>query len=142
MICNSGSLMLEPSDVRGISRFLTLRLPRCAPLMEKSRLQLFVLCLIALSLLDLLVTYALLSNFTECYEANPVAQWFFQRWNIFGMAMFKFSLVAVVIVSSEIVERRRTGWGKFLLIFACVASGAVVYQGLDIMAGFYNGEYC
>src|SRR5262249_10198842 len=82
-----------------------------------------------------LVTYVLLYSFSPVvYEANPVAQWFFVRWNIFGMTIFKFGLVALVIVLSEVLERRRPGLGKVVMVFACVAAGAVVCQGLQIFS--------
>jgi Domain of unknown function (DUF5658) len=105
---------------------------------EKSKIQSLAICLVAISLIDLLVTYVLLNSSSEVYEANPVAQWFFQRWNIFGMTIFKFTLVAVVLVISEIIERRRPGLGRLVLIFACVAAGAVVYQGMAIFTGLAN----
>lgn len=104
-----------------------------AYVLDKSRVQTLSLCLIVLSLMDLLVTYLLLYNyFPDVYEANPVAQWFFLRWNILGMTLFKFTLVASVIVMGEVIERHRQGLGKTIMIFACVAAGAVVYQGLHI----------
>ena len=107
-------------------------------ILEKSRIQSLAVCLIAISMLDLLVTYVLLNSSAEVYEANPVAQWFFQRWNILGMTLFKFSLVGVVIATSEIIERQRPGLGRLVLIFACVAAGAVVYQGMSIFTGLAN----
>jgi hypothetical protein len=101
--------------------------------LDRSRVEALSLCLIVLSLLDLLVTYVLLYNFfPEVYEANPVAQWFFLRWNILGMTLFKFSLVASVIVMGEVIERHRRGLGQIIMIFACVAASAVVFQGLHI----------
>src|SRR4051794_35434648 len=69
---------------------------------SRSQIELLAFCLIALSMLDLLTTYALLRSYNDCYEANPVADFFFRRWNIFGMTMFKFSLVGVVIAACEI----------------------------------------
>ena len=106
-----------------------------ALILEKSRIQALGVCLIALSMLDLLLTYVLLNSSAEVYEANPVAQWFFQRWNILGMTLFKFALVGIVIATCEIIERRRPGLGRLVLIFACVAAGAVVYQGMTIFTG-------
>ena len=105
---------------------------------EKSRIQALAVCLIAISMVDLLLTYVLLNSSAEVYEANPVAQWFFQRWNILGMTLFKFALVGIVLAASEIIERRRPGLGRLVLIFACVAAGAVVYQGMTIFTGLAN----
>jgi hypothetical protein len=109
-----------------------------ALMLEKSRIQTLGVCLIVLSVLDLLLTYVLLNSSPEVYEANPVAQWFFQRWNILGMTLFKFALVGVVLAAAEIIERKRPGLGRLVLIFACVAAGAVVYQGVTIFTGLTN----
>ena len=111
-----------------------LALDRFAFIWSRSQIELLAFCLIALSMLDLLTTYALLRSYNECYEANPIADFFFKRWNILGMTLFKFSLVGVVIASSEIIERSRPKWGKVVLVFACVAAGAVVVKGMQIFA--------
>jgi hypothetical protein len=109
-------------------------------ILDRSRVEALGLCLIALSLFDLLTTYVLLYNyFPDVYEANPVANWFFLRWNIFGMTLFKFALVASVILMSEIIERRRRGLGKGIMIFACIAASAVIFQGLHIYTGLAFG---
>jgi hypothetical protein len=99
---------------------------------SRSQVELLAFCLIVLSLLDLLTTYVLLRSFTECYEANPIADFFFKRWNILGMTLFKFTLVGVVIAACEIIERSRPRWGNVVLVFACVAATAVVLKGLHI----------
>ncbi|QVL34206.1 hypothetical protein KIH39_09950 [Telmatocola sphagniphila] len=92
----------------------------------------FSYCLILLSLADLLTTYILLQTSHRFYEGNPIANFFFHRWNILGMTLFKFSLVAIVIVVSEIVERFRPGLGKLLLTLACAASAYVVVYGIEL----------
>jgi Domain of unknown function (DUF5658) len=132
MICNAESTMVV-SDRAGMRRDIRLLgLVRYANAASRSQVELLALCLIALSLADLLTTYFLLRSYRECYEANPIAQYFFEHWNILGMTLFKFTLVAVVIAVCEIIERRRPCWGKLLMAFACLAAGAVVYQGLSI----------
>jgi hypothetical protein len=102
---------------------------------EASRLELENLVLIALSAADLLVTYALLQRGPAFYESNPVAQWFFVRWNIAGMAIFKFSAMGLVVVIGEIVERHRPGWGRGLLLMSSLATAAVVVHGLRLLFG-------
>jgi predicted Zn finger-like uncharacterized protein len=102
---------------------------------ESSLLEAESLGLIALSVADLLVTYALLQRSPAFYEANPVAQWFFVRWNIAGMALFKFSAMGLVVVIGEIVEHHRPGWGRGLLTVSCLATAAVVFQGLRLLFG-------
>jgi hypothetical protein len=111
-----------------------LRFDRLSFIRSRSQVELLAFCLIALSMIDLLTTYALLRNYSECYEANPIADFFFKRWNIFGMTLFKFSLVGVVIGASEIIERNRPRWGKVVLVFACLAVGAVVVKGMQIFS--------
>jgi Domain of unknown function (DUF5658) len=91
--------------------------------------------LIVLSLADLLVTYTLLRRGPAFYESNPVAQWFFARWNIAGMALFKLGTMGFVIVIAEIVERRRQAWGRGLLLASCLATAAVAAYGLRVLLG-------
>ena len=92
--------------------------------------------LMILSAADLLVTYALLQRGPSFYESNPVAQWFFLRWNIAGMTLFKFGLMAVVVVIGEVVERHRPGWGRTLLAASCLATAAVVWYSLRLLLGY------
>jgi hypothetical protein len=143
MIRKSGDSKSTSKDARkprrGNAPLLNWR--RFSHIFEKSRIESLALWLIILSLFDLLLTYVLLYSFSEVYEANPVALWFFHRWNIFGMTIFKFVLVGFVIAVSEIIERYRPGLGKLVMVFACVTVGAVVYKGLQIFmgqAGFSN----
>ncbi|HEV8062143.1 MAG TPA: DUF5658 family protein [Gemmataceae bacterium] len=109
---------------------------------DKSHIEKLGFCLIALSIFDLILTYFLLCSYSaDVYEANPVAEWFLMRWNILGMTFFKFTLVAVVIVSSEIIERHRPRWGNYVLTFACMAVGLVVYQGLQLYSDLTLGAF-
>ncbi len=139
MICELQNHALEGNRTfRGSLRFIW----RYRHTSDKSRIEKLGLCLIALSIVDLMLTYLLLCCFSaEVYEANPVAEWFLMRWNILGMTLFKFTLVAVVIVSSEIIERHRPRWGNYVLTFACVAVGMVVYQGLQIFSDLASGGF-
>jgi len=102
---------------------------------EASLLELESFSLIALSAVDLLVTFALLQRSPSFYESNPVAQWFFLRWNMAGMTLFKFSAMSLVIVIGDYVERRRPGWGRGLLGVSCLATAVVVWQGLRLLLG-------
>ncbi len=102
---------------------------------ESSSLEQEILLLVALSAADLLVTYALLRQGPSFYESNPFAQWVFQRWNIAGMTLFKFGVIAGVIVIGEVAERRRPGLGRGLMAVSCVATAAVVAYGLRLLLG-------
>lgn len=86
--------------------------------------------ILAVSVLDLLMTYVLLRQGFHFYESNPVARWFFMRWNMAGMVAFKFLLISLAIVFCEIAERRRPGLGRKVLGFGTVAASAVVAYSL------------
>lgn len=112
-------------------RFATLR----ALVLEPSAVQGLSVLLLLLSAIDLFVTYGLLRASSRYYESNPVANWFFQRWNIAGMALFKFGMMGCVIAVSEIVERRRPGYGKFALAVGCAATVFAIWQGAKLLWG-------
>ncbi len=98
-----------------------------------SQLERESLWLVLLSMADLLLTYALLRRGAHFYESNPVAQWFFARWNIAGMTMFKFGLVGSIIIMGEIIESRRPGWGRAILGLGCAAAGCVVVYSIKLL---------
>lgn len=98
--------------------------------LEASRFPILCLLLVGLSAADILMTYVLLRIGPHFYESNPVARWFFMRWDIAGMIAFKFGVVAFVIAIGEFVERQRAGWGRSILIIGCLATALVVgYAG-------------
>jgi Domain of unknown function (DUF5658) len=102
---------------------------------QESQLQGIACRLLALSAADLFMTFTLLSTSPTFFESNPVAQWFFARWNIAGMVLFKFSIVGAVIAVSEFIERRRPGWGRFVLLIGCLGSAYAVYTGYNLYMG-------
>lgn len=107
-----------------------------AAVTEAGQLQELSLVLLVLSITDLFVTHTLLRTSPHFYESNPVALWIFRRWNIAGMTIFKFTAIGVAIALGEVIERRRPGWGKAVLVIGCVAAGAVVWHGLKLYLGF------
>jgi hypothetical protein len=52
-----------------------------------------------------------------------------------GMTAFKFSIIGGVIALGEIIERRRPGWGRFVLLVGCAAAAAVVWHGFRLYMG-------
>ena len=46
-----------------------------------------------------------------------------------GMVFFKFSMIAGVILLSEIIERNRPGWGRFVLLVGCIGAAYAVFTG-------------
>jgi len=100
-----------------------------------SQLQELSLCLIALSIADIIMTCTLLRTSHIYYESNPVAGWFFARWNMTGMVVFKFAAIAFAIALGEMIERRRPGMGKLVLLIGCAAAAAVVWHSLRLFLG-------
>ncbi len=106
---------------------------------EPSRVQGLAGLLVILSGADLFMTYTLLRASPAFFESNPVAQWFFARWNMAGMVAFKFSIIAGVIALAELIERRRPGRGKFVLMVGCVGAAYAVAVGLRLYLGHGAG---
>ncbi len=100
-----------------------------------SQLQELSLCLIALSIADIIMTCTLLRTSHSYYESNPVAGWFFTRWDMTGMVVFKFAAIACAIALGEMIERRRPGMGKLVLLIGCAAAAAVVWHSLRLCLG-------
>jgi hypothetical protein len=88
--------------------------------------------LVLLSVADLLTTYSLLHHGMGFYEANPVANWWFARWDMAGMTAFKFLLIGGAIGIAEIAERRRPGRGRLVLWIGIVGSATVFLKGLSL----------
>lgn len=86
--------------------------------------------LLLLSAADLLTTYALLRQGVRFYEANPLARWWFARWNMTGMVTYKFLVIALVLIAAEIVERERPGRGRLVVVAGALAAGAVFVYGV------------
>jgi hypothetical protein len=104
-------------------------------LFHDSQVQGIACGLLALSAADLFMTFALLRTSPAFFESNPVAQWFFARWNMAGMVMFTFSVIAAVIAVSEFIERRRPGWGRFVLLIGCLGAAYAIYKGFNLYMG-------
>ena len=105
---------------------------------ETSRVQGLGTWLVILSAADLMMTFFLLRRSAAFFESNPVAYWFFARWNMEGMVFFKFSLIGGVILLSEIIERHRPGWGRFVLFIGCVGAAYAVFHGVRLYVGHDN----
>jgi hypothetical protein len=103
---------------------------------ESSRNQFLAVVFLAVSVADLLMTYVLLQTSPQFYESNPVANWAFQNWNMLGMTIYKFVLAAIVVTVCEVIERRRPGWGKFVLAIGCLATMFAFAKGLRFYLNF------
>lgn len=90
--------------------------------------------LVLLSVADLITTYALMRHGVGAYEANPIANWWFHRWNVAGLAAFKFTAIAGVITVAEYAERRKPWRGRVVLWIGIAATAAVFLKGLSLYA--------
>jgi len=90
------------------------------------------MALLLVSTVDLLMTYVLLRTSHRFYESNPIAQWVFARWNMAGMVVYKFALVAFIISLGEIIERHRPRWGKGILLLGCLVTAYACSHGLRL----------
>ena len=83
--------------------------------------------LVFVSALDVVLTRLILSVGTGSIDAqneiNPLARLVIEEWGILGASLFKFSLVTIVIVITEVVSRLRPRTGMFL-VWTSVAIGA------------------
>lgn len=114
----------RPKRQRGLVRL---------PFTEASRLESEITLLVLLSAGDLLMTYTLLWQGAHFYESNPVAQWFFLRWNVAGLTAYKFGMVGVIVVLSETIERHRPGWGRAIVLLGAVAALLATLHGLRLL---------
>jgi len=79
---------------------------------------------ILINSLDIFMTYVLIS--LGAIEANPVANYFLQRYNFNGLIFFKLVIVAGVCVIAQIIAAKSVRKGRDLLNFGSLLVGAVV----------------
>ncbi|MBU0616708.1 MAG: hypothetical protein KKI02_03225 [Planctomycetes bacterium] len=107
---------------------------------------------IFLAALDIMLTYLILHpvlfprdvTMTESRgaEENVVAGWVIERWDVPGMVVFKFVLVAVVVVLCEVIGRHRDATGRRIAEWAVAVTVipvlvALVQMGMDLYFWFY-----
>ncbi len=78
--------------------------------------------------LDVMLTWVILH--LGGHEINIVADRVIARWDLPGLAVFKFGLVAVVVCICEVVGRRRAGLGRTLATWAVALAAVPVAVGL------------
>lgn len=87
---------------------------------------------VVLSAMDLFLTFFLLQQEIkngEFVESNPVATYFLHRWGIKGMIYFKFGMIGVVCVLTQVIARWRPRTARLLLVFAIlVVTYVLVYS--------------
>jgi len=87
---------------------------------------------ILVNVLDFVMTYILLQSNRTVVEANPVADFFYQRWGFPGMIAFKLGLVAVICVLSQAVALRSIGKARFILITGIIIVSLVVAYSVSL----------
>jgi hypothetical protein len=92
-----------------------------------------MLVFVVLSLCDLVLTCLLLERFEGgVCEANPIAQWCLRGYGWFGLALFKTSMVLLVLALTQIISRWRPGTSRHLLDFGCTILAAVVFYSAAV----------
>jgi hypothetical protein len=105
-----------------------------------------------LAALDIMLTYLILHpvlfsrdvTMTESRggEANVLASWVIERWDVPGMVAFKFVLVVLVVVLCEVIGRRKEETGRRIAEWAVAITVipvvvALIQMGLDLYFWFY-----
>ncbi len=86
---------------------------------------------VLLNLCDIVATFLLLGRNGRYHysESNPIARWFYEGWGIRGMVWFKLGMVALVIVTTQIVARQNRELARAVLVFGCaVVAGVFLYS--------------
>jgi hypothetical protein len=89
--------------------------------------------LLLLGVLDLVLTMVLL-NTGVVHEANPLARWFLAADGVRGLVIFKCALLAVVVVSAQVIATRHPRTARWVLLLGIVAQLAVVALGARLLA--------
>ncbi|HID22856.1 MAG TPA: hypothetical protein EYP14_10720, partial [Planctomycetaceae bacterium] len=112
--------MKPPSDhfKKTLQSLLRTLFGRDLPLERETALFIFV------SALDVFMTYVLLRHSAEgrtvhiFTESNAIARYFLNHWGIKGMVIFKFAMVAVITVLTQLIAMRRLETARRLLTVA------------------------
>jgi len=88
---------------------------------------------ILVSTLDFYMTWMLLSRHNNFVESNPVARFFINHWGPRGLIYFKFSLVAVVCMLTQIIAMKKLETARRVLQFAIIVVGGVVIYSLTLL---------
>ncbi len=76
------------------------------------------------NILDFFLTYLLLVN--GGIEANPIANWIYQRWAFGGMLVFKLASVTFICLLAQYIALRSRSHARFVLLAGTVIVAMVV----------------
>ena len=68
-------------------------------------------------------------------EANPIANFFLDRWGFSGMIAFKMAIVAFVCVLSQIIAKSNLQRARMLLWLGIIIVGSVVVYSVRLLVG-------
>ena len=88
---------------------------------------------VLMSALDVMVTWCVLS--AGGVELNHLADVVIRYWGMHGLVLYKFCLVAFVVIMCENIARRRLHTGRALAIGAVGLTCLPVFFGLGQMLG-------
>ena len=88
---------------------------------------------VVVSVLDILMTHRLIRT-GRFRESNPLAKFFYDHWDMNGMVYFKMTMVAVVVLLTQLIARRSPRRSQLVLRLAiCVVSVVVIYSLLLLL---------
>jgi len=89
-----------------------------------------------LAALDIMLTWTVLHY--GGWEVNTLADWVIEHWDLPGLALYKFTLVMIVIGVCEIVGRRNDPLGRRLSEWAvAITAIPVVLALLQLLMGVH-----
>jgi len=91
---------------------------------------------ILINTLDIFMTYLLLTM--GAIEANPIANFFLEKFNFDGMIFFKLVIVAGVCVIAQIVADKSIRKARNLLNLGSILVGAVVIYSVLLYVNKFN----
>ena len=87
---------------------------------------------ILVNVLDIFATYALLRM--GGIEANPLANYFLQLWNVKGLVIFKMAIVAFVAIVAQVIARRNPKRASQVLNAGTIIVSMVVIYSVYLLA--------
>ncbi len=90
---------------------------------------------ILINCFDIFMTKMLLEN--GAVEANPIANYFIEKWDFYGAIFFKLAIVALVCVIAQLVALQRPRTAQSMLIAGSVIVGLVVVYSIGLLWNRY-----
>ncbi len=85
------------------------------------------------SAIDLMFTCVVLTPAIGAYEVNTLANTVIERYGLTGLAVYKFSLVAFVIIMCEYIGRRRADLASKLAVWSVALPAVAVVVSVVIL---------